>query len=861
MNEKRKCRDILCIPIFLAYWVGMLFILHISLMHGDPARLIFGTDYLGNICGAATNSAEDENNTGVCYNNTPCGAFITYPKLDEDLYGAQLGGFMSNPIELLDYPFHGVCRHSCVEGPDDMNDDGELDDWVCNYDVINSLISKYGVNSVNQEIPSSRARIALDECLIEKENVPFVVGLSALPTNKLLSNGETANCRTLMRGCWKMYNSEKSLFFRCVAVVDENSTCTQSPYLESINQSVSKVLNDDGSYSSRPATDPFCGVCLEPKNDVDGNPMNPSSDQCKAKKVFATIERTESQVNPLLGAVNTWTQSLQAWLGDVYNTIPQIAISGAVAPFFLGIIWLLFLRLAAKTFVFTVLYGLLFFLIFLSIQFLIYGEVITADNLLSVIDRLNNATGLNINSEAVSNSIVSVNVFESEAESRTGMYEVLGWVLTAITVIYLLLLLTLNRRIKIAVAIIKEATIAISAMPMILLFPSFTVAGTIAIGAYWAFVVLYLVSMSDLQAVNVTTIADDDENMTSETIRNLMNERDLMDIGNDAENALNNLTSAAINSLVTLPYVEIFFLFHLMGYFWTNQLIQAIGATTIAGSVGSWYWSTTEDNKKSKNMPRRPILKSLYRVFRYHIGSLMFGSFVIALVQFIRAILMYIDRNTKGLQKKNSIVRVLMKVVQCCLCILETVLKFITKNAYIFIALFGKSFCTSTKEVFTLLVTNFARIGTATAVSNLIILLGRILIVTISCFMCSTILSFSGDSVIGSAASAINSLSLDSEGTGPSSIVPPVLVTGLLAWFVSGCFMGVYGLTIDTILISFCVDEQKNDGTPERPYYMTKSLKKLTNKWNKKSKKVHAEPRHTNPSSTSTDGGSGKSKS
>jgi len=40
------------------------------------------------------------------------------------------------------------------------------------------------------------------------------------------------------------------------------------------------------------------------------------------------------------------------------------------------------------------------------------------------------------------------------------------------------------------------------------------------------------------------------------------------------------------------------------------------------------------------------VTKSL--VFRYHTGSLAFGAAIIAIVQFIRAVLEYIDHKLKG---------------------------------------------------------------------------------------------------------------------------------------------------------------------------------------------------------------------
>jgi len=37
-----------------------------------------------------------------------------------------------------------------------------------------------------------------------------------------------------------------------------------------------------------------------------------------------------------------------------------------------------------------------------------------------------------------------------------------------------------------------------------------------------------------------------------------------------------------------------------------------------------------------------PVTKSVYRAFRYHLGSLAFGSLLVAIVEFIRLIVVYI---------------------------------------------------------------------------------------------------------------------------------------------------------------------------------------------------------------------------
>lgn len=65
-------------------------------------------------------------------------------------------------------------------------------------------------------------------------------------------------------------------------------------------------------------------------------------------------------------------------------------------------------------------------------------------------------------------------------------------------------------------------------------------------------------------------------------------------------------------------------------------------------------------------------------MLRYHLGSIAFGSLLIAIVQFIRAILEYINHKTKELQQNNMLVKFLMCCVRCCLWCFEKCVKFIT---------------------------------------------------------------------------------------------------------------------------------------------------------------------------------------
>lgn len=47
-------------------------------------------------------------------------------------------------------------------------------------------------------------------------------------------------------------------------------------------------------------------------------------------------------------------------------------------------------------------------------------------------------------------------------------------------------------------------------------------------------------------------------------------------------------------------------------------------------------------------------------------------------------------------------------------------------------------------------------------------------------------------------------------------------------------FFSVYGMCVDTLFLCFLEDLERNDGSAERPYFMSSTLKKLLNKTNKK---------------------------
>ena len=94
-------------------------------------------------------------------------------------------------------------------------------------------------------------------------------------------------------------------------------------------------------------------------------------------------------------------------------------------------------------------------------------------------------------------------------------------------------------------------------------------------------------------------------------------------------------------------------------------------------------------------------------------GSIAFGSFLIALIQFIRIIFEYYRRQIEKANKGNPIIKVILCLTSYCLDCLERFIKFISKNAYIQMAITGKNFCASAWNAFILIAKNILRFGAA----------------------------------------------------------------------------------------------------------------------------------------------------
>ncbi|KAI9204339.1 plasma-membrane choline transporter-domain-containing protein [Polychytrium aggregatum] len=369
----------------------------------------------------------------------------------------------------------------------------------------------------------------------------------------------------------------------------------------------------------------------------------------------------------------------------------------------------------------------------------------------------------------------SYNSLSTQYQTDILKYEVYGTmaafiVVAVLAVILLLVTLVLIKRIRIAIEVIKETSHAVATMPFILLYPFVMWLCSLILLAYGIIIMLYLASPSG--AVSITGLG---------------------------------FTLSSSNMTTYLEW------FHLFGFLWGWYFISGFQTLTIAGAFAAYYWTLDKSHT-----PPRKLLGSIYRAFRYHLGSIALGSMLIALVQILRILFAYLGKQAKATQ--NKVLQYIFACIGCCLALVKRILQFISKNAYIHIAVRGTSFCSACSSACGLIIRNALRVVAVTFVSEFIMLLSTVVITGLTGFISYILLGWKG-----------SYLNLQ---------IPlvPVIFIAIEAFIISLVFMSVYSAGINAIFMCFLEDSERNDGSPTRPYYMSEALQRITSSQNTEEK-------------------------
>lgn len=402
-------------------------------------------------------------------------------------------------------------------------------------------------------------------------------------------------------------------------------------------------------------------------------------------------------------------------------------------------------------------------------------------------------------------------VIESEDRRTYTMYfAIVLWVFGAL---WWLIVAVLWKRIRLAVALNKVAAHFLYNTPQVIFVPIVQALCAMLWTVFWAFCASFILSQVTKGYVPTDSYKSYAIAYGTETVPGMCtgsfptgyvwkDEGDLTANGDPCSGDMGNTSSivggpACWKCSPPRYMFDIRFWYAFFTYLWNNMFIIGTGQTAIAGACGVWFFAPHGTKSKVSS-----VGIGVRNTWRFHAGSIALGAAIIAAVQLARFVCMYIEKQAAA--AKNKVMVVIMKILGCLLWVFEKCLKFITKNAYIQIALVGKNFCVSGKKAFQLITRNFVRFGVFALLGGMVNMLGIMMIVLTT--------SFIGYYFLTSMHPDI-------------SAVVPVMIYMSVSYVVAKLFMMVFHLACDTMMQCFIITEEM--GLEEAGEFVPGELRRL----------------------------------
>ena len=212
--------------------------------------------------------------------------------------------------------------------------------------------------------------------------------------------------------------------------------------------------------------------------------------------------------------------------------------------------------------------------------------------------------------------------------------------------------------------------------------------------------------------------------------------------------------------------------FSLFLFFWVNALIIAATQYVLIVAVVSWYFTSNPEKRGVFS-----IMRGYWWCLRYNLGSLLFGSLLIAIVWMIRTVFEYINKKIMAANSGQPMPRALVALtncIRCCLACCHRFIKYVNLNAYCQIALTGESFCMAAINGFCLILKNSAAFIFTGGIGALFNFLGKITVTIANCFVAFLIID------TWSELKEIN------------SPLGPIAVVFIISFCMSSLFLGMY---------------------------------------------------------------------
>lgn len=230
-------------------------------------------------------------------------------------------------------------------------------------------------------------------------------------------------------------------------------------------------------------------------------------------------------------------------------------------------------------------------------------------------------------------------------------------------------------------------------------------------------------------------------------------------------------------------------LYMFFGILWICQFLKAKTQFITMVTASTYYFNSNKEHEGEAELDL-----GVQFCYKYHIGSLAFGSFIIAVIEFIKWCFLVIAEYASQASGNNKVVKIVVNIANCCINCVEKICDYINKAAYSYMAVSGDGFCKSAWNGFLLNMKHAMKFSFANFLAQAFILLGKLGIVVLNLMFLYLIMSVRGDF----------------EEVGSYGWILPFFVVGVITYIAASIFLGLFDETVLALVTSLCVDVDIN---------------------------------------------------
>eukprot|EP00743_Colponemidia_sp_Colp-15_P012398 GILK01014093.1.p1 GENE.GILK01014093.1~~GILK01014093.1.p1 ORF type:complete len:441 (+),score=68.54 GILK01014093.1:162-1325(+) len=352
----------------------------------------------------------------------------------------------------------------------------------------------------------------------------------------------------------------------------------------------------------------------------------------------------------------------------------------------------------------------------------------------------------------------------------------------------------------------EESSKAFLANPIIAILPLFVMVLLLGFAALFVAGTIYIQTMGDVnyeifESTVSNLIGEGNFNRTQLVIAAGANFADEVYGSNITDTFNINVTNFNSTRAIKALHAYNFFMF-----LWVGNLWIMFAFFVMAMVIVTWYYSATgveideyergNSSGRLKGTAPGTFCRAICVAIRYHFGTIIFGALLIAIIQFIRAVVLYLEKEFLDKWKDNATVKIALCCLNCLLACIERIIRAVSKGAFVITCITNDSFCPAAQESLGIMISNIVQVGSLQALSTTACLVLKVFIVATNMLI---------------AFGLINVAELTDDREVESGLFPLFFIA-VLSFAVAALFVNVFESCVDTIMMCYFIDEKRFDG-------------------------------------------------